>query len=99
MPYLYINAPCSRPLASRLNAQLTLSLLTKRKKYKYSEILGPFINLFPSASAIQALVSFMNLDILVEQISLLVKRRKQTSKTAGKFACRAHERRRLYYES
>ena len=47
MPYLYINAPCSRPLAYRLNAQLTLSLLTKRKKYKYSEILGPFINLFP----------------------------------------------------
>ena len=40
----------------------------------------------------------MNLDILVEQTSLLVKRRKQTSETAGKFACRAHQRRRLYYE-
>ena len=47
----------------------------------------------------RALVSLMNLDILVEQISLLVKKRKQTSETAGKFACHAHQRRRLYYES
>ena len=41
----------------------------------------------------------MNLDILVEQIGLLVKRRKQTSETVGKFACHSHQRRRLYYES
>ena len=41
----------------------------------------------------------MSLDILVEQTSLLVKRRKQTSETAGKFVSLAHERRRLYYES
>ena len=43
----------------------------------------------------RALVSLMNLDIFVEQISLLVNRRKQTSETAGKFASRAHQRRRL----
>ena len=41
----------------------------------------------------------MNLDILVEQISLLVKRTKQTLETAGKFSFSAHQRRRLYYES
>ena len=41
----------------------------------------------------------MNLDILVEQIGLLVERRKKTSETVGKFACREHQRRRLYYES
>ena len=46
----------------------------------------------------RALVSLLNLDILVEQLSLLVKRRKQTSETAGRFACRPHQRRRLYYE-
>ena len=41
----------------------------------------------------------MILGILVEQTSLLGKRRKQTSETAGKFASLAHQRRRVYYES